>query len=57
VGIVSSTSRLYEIVITKLRNKDHSKVLKILLESFAEGGNEAVEERIKEMVDAIEEEQ
>lgn len=54
---MSSTSRLYEIVITKLRNKDHSKVLKILLESFAEGGNEAVEERIKEMVDAIEEEQ
>jgi len=54
---VSSTFRLYEMVIKKLRNKDHSKVLKILFKSFSEGGNEAVEERIKEMVDAIEEEQ
>jgi hypothetical protein len=51
---MSVTSKFFEAVNSKLRQRDHSEILKILIDSFMRGGSEAVDAKIKEILTEIE---
>lgn len=53
---VDVASKLFQAVNAKLRQQNHSEILKTLVDVFMEGGSEAVDAKIKEMLSKIEEE-
>lgn len=49
-------SKLFEAINAKLRQQSHSEILNALIDLFIEGGSEAVDAKIKEILSEIEEE-
>jgi hypothetical protein len=53
---VGVASKLFEAINAKLRQQSHSEILNALIDLFIEGGSEAVDAKIKEILSEIEEE-
>jgi len=52
---VDVASKLFETINAKLRQQSHSEILKTLVDVFMDGGSEAVDAKIKEILSEIEE--
>jgi len=53
---VSKSSELHKTIVGKLRQQNHSKLLKLLIACFETDGKAGVEEKIREILEDIEKE-